>query len=83
MRLFTMLACMILGLTLSAGTYAADDFGARFSEEAPTALSDPEEALAGIMPAAGEEQSAIEDEVQNAAEEEIAEEPVPTVKVEE
>ena len=55
MRLLVTLAIILIGLALSAPGYATDEFGARFHEVVPEALSDPEQALADIMPAAGEE----------------------------
>lgn len=54
MRLLTTIfAVMIIGLATAGAAQADDDFGARFSENAPLALTDPENALAGIEPAAG------------------------------
>ena len=57
MRLSALLTLLpALGL-LSAPAAAADEFGLRFSAEAPAALQDPDPdaALAAIAPAAGDE----------------------------
>ena len=55
MRIITFLSILALSLGFAGFSQAADEFGARFSEDTPSALQDPEDALADIMPAAGEE----------------------------
>ncbi len=56
MRLIALTTFM---MAFTVPLYAADEFGTRFSTETPTALEDaakdPAEALADIMPAAGDE----------------------------
>jgi hypothetical protein len=56
MRLLAFFAVLCSYGLFAAPVIAADEFGARFSAEAPAALEDsPEAALSAIAPAAGDE----------------------------
>ena len=64
MRLLVIVSLFAL---INFNAYAMDDeFGARFSSDAPSAfgdfISDTERALADIMPAAGDEDGVVEDD---------------------
>ena len=59
MRIITFLSILALSPSFygfSGLSQASDEFGARFSEDTPSALQDPEKALADIMPAAGDKE---------------------------
>ncbi len=56
MRLLAVFTVLLSFGLLVTPVMAEDEFGSRFSADAPSALKDPEEALAEIAPAAGDEQ---------------------------
>jgi len=76
MRLLALFAVLLAFAYFSTPVMATDEFGSRFSADAPSALQDdPEAALADIMPAAGDEDKAEEGtRIENEADDEKSEE---------
>ncbi|MEM7651381.1 MAG: hypothetical protein AAF204_04790 [Pseudomonadota bacterium] len=60
MRLTALYMILAATLIFPGLSLAADEFGERFSADSPSALQDPEKALADIMPAAGDDEIEIE-----------------------
>ena len=63
MRLIIALALFMVCAIFTQPVLAEDEFGARFApENVPSALEDPEAALADIMPAAGDDEDDDQDD---------------------